>query len=355
MRPKSNMAGLEITEFWERDQNGIAVLKARNVTTGNICRCKNKRGLVGQVYHMQLDEVETDDKDDIGMKYEVKSILDAYKARLTGSNPHFYFIKLIRWSKPVFRKNYRIEEVKKNFVIEKVKGLLEKGVIEESMSQWNSPLVIVKKGSSFRMCLDFRGVNKLTESETCPPPSVDEALYALSQNRYFTKLDLQDGYNQIALDRRSGEITAFTSPIGRFQHVRMPFGLKNAPATFQAVMFVVLSRFIGRCVIVYMDDIVVYSKSRKEHLEDLKDVLEVLPEAGLKLNEKKCKYSQKEVEFLGLVVNGETVKINRERFKGLNSTMKVETVKQLQRALGFQDTSESLLKDSLSGFRSYTR
>ena len=112
-----------------------------------------------------------------------------------------------------------------------------------------------------------------------PPPSVDEALDALGQNRYFTKLDLQDGYNQIALDRRSREITAFTSPIGRFQYVRMPFGLKNAPATFLAVMFVVLSRFIGRCVIVYIDDIVVYSKSRKEHLEDLKDVLKVLAEA----------------------------------------------------------------------------
>lgn len=108
----------------------------------------------------------------------------------------------------------------------------------------------MKKGDSFRLCLDYKEVNKLTKTEFCPPPTVEEALDALSGSSWFTQLDLKDGYNQILIDSESREITAFTTPIGRFQFKRMPFGLKNALSTFQAVMFVVLSKFIGSCVVV---------------------------------------------------------------------------------------------------------
>ena len=267
---------------------------------------------------------------------EISEILSRNERKAKVGDPRFtHTISLVKGARPVFKRNYRIDELKKEFVVAKVREYLESGVIEESLSRWNSPVVVVKKGESFRMCLDFRAVNEVTETEVCNPPSVEEAIDSLSMSEYFTQLDLKDGYHQILLEKRSREVTAFSTPIGRFQFVRMPFGLKNAPSTFQSIMYVVLGEYIGTSVIVYMDDIVIHSKTEGEHIQDVKNVLNTLFEAGLVLNSKKCRFFQKSVSFLGFTVDGETVSINRDRFRGLDEKIEVRTVKQLQRALGF--------------------
>ena len=266
---------------------------------------------------------------------EIRWIVDGCRVQ-AGTSPKFYHcIRLNKGSGPVFRRNYRIEETKKQFVVEKVKELLKQVVIEESLSGWNSPLAVVKKGDSFRPCLDFRGVNDLTELEMCPPPNVDEAIDALSKSRFFTQQDLKDGYNQVYPEASSREITAFTTPEGRFQYVWMPFGSKNAQATPQSTMYVVLGRYIGSMVVVYMDDIVIFSRTEEEHRRDVEEVINTITLAGLVLNMSKCKYRQRSISFLGFIIGGDRVSINKDRFKVLCEEIKVKTAKQLQRALVF--------------------
>ena len=194
---------------------------------------------------------------------------------------------------------------------------------------------MVKKGGSFRLCLDFREINKLTNIEVCGPPSIEESIDAMSNMTFFSRIDLKDGYHHIVIDENSREITAFTTPIGRFQFVRMPFGLRNAPSTFQAIMYTIFAKYIMKTMMVYMDDIIVFSKSEKQHKVDLRNVLMLLAEVGFKINLKKCEFMRSQISFLGFIIDKDTIRINCDRFTGLNKRININTKKDLQRALGF--------------------
>ena len=149
----------------------------------------------------------------------IENMVKKYQVQGGNTVKFYYSIRLNKGSRPVFKKNYRIEEAKNRFVIEKTRELLREGVVEESLSSWNSPLVVVKKGEGFRLCLDSRGVNEITELEVCQPPNVVEAIDALSKRKFFTQLDLKDGYNRVYLDESSRDVAALTALMGRFRYV----------------------------------------------------------------------------------------------------------------------------------------
>ena len=165
-------------------------------------------------------------------------------------------------------------------------------------------MIVPKKDGTSRFCVDFRRVNAVTKKDVYPLPRIDDILDTLGGSKYFSTLDLSSGYWQIELDPATRDRSAFTSHCGLYEFTRMPFGLCNAPATFQRLMQVVLSGLEGKVCFVYIDDILVCSKTFEEHIDHLKQVLHRLRKAGLTLKPRKCCFLKKEVNYLGHVISG---------------------------------------------------
>jgi hypothetical protein len=181
--------------------------------------------------------------------------------------------------------------------------MLRAGVIEPATSEWASPVVLVPKhDGSMRFCIDYRRLNTVTVRDSYPLPRMDECIDSRGDARVFCTIDCNSAYWQIPVSPEDKEKTTFTSHEGLFRFSRMPFGLKNASATFQRFVDITLSGLTWKNCLVYLDDIIVYSRSRDYHLAHLDAVLNRLYRAGLSLNLKKCYFSRSEVIYLGHVI-----------------------------------------------------
>lgn len=209
-------------------------------------------------------------------------------------------IKLEDESKTVCYRPYRLSFEERNVVRSKVNELLEAGVIRESNSRFASPIVLVKKkNGEYRMCVDFRALNKMTVRDVYPMSNIEEQLNSLSGQVYFTSLDCSNGFHQIKVNEKSVPKTAFITPDGHFEYLKMPFGLVNAPAVFQRALNLALGKLRFERVLVYMDDLLLPSSSIEEGLELIETVIRVLDEANFKLNLKKCSFLMSSIQYLG--------------------------------------------------------
>lgn len=181
---------------------------------------------------------------------------------------------------------------------------LENGIIRESDSPWSAPIVLaIKADGTTRVCVDYRALNRVTKKDAYPLPRIDESFSQFHGARYFTTLDLKSGYWQILLDPESRAKTAFSTRYGHYEWRVLPFGVCNGPGGFQKRINRLLVKFIDVFVIVYMDDILIYSRTLKEHVEHIRQVLQVLSEADMILNIEKCKFFQFETRFLGHILS----------------------------------------------------
>lgn len=220
-------------------------------------------------------------------------------------------------------------------VDELVSKLITAGVVSKCKSPWNSPLVVVsKKDGSIRMCVDFRRINAITERYTFPMPDMQMLLDFLADSKYFSSIDLGQAYYQVDLSERSRLITAFSTKQGQFCFNRMPFGLATAPATFQKLMHELLEGLIFNGVLVYLDDILIYSDSEKKHDDILEEVLSRIAKAGLKLNPDKCKFHRKELVFLGHTVSSTGVRTNQKKIEEIMKAKPPGCVSHLRSFLG---------------------
>lgn len=200
------------------------------------------------------------------------------------------------------RKFYRVPERLVPQLKNEVQFMLELGIIEPSVSEWCSPVVLVpKKDGTLRFCIDFRYLNSVSKFDPYPMPRIDELLERVGRCNFITTLDLSKGYWQLALASEAKELTAFKTPFGVFQFKVMPFGLQGAPATFQRLMDQVLME-ASDFAAAYLDDVVIFSQTWEEHVNHLQHVLQLIRSAGLTINPHKCKLAQRQVEYLGYVV-----------------------------------------------------
>ena len=237
---------------------------------------------------------------------------------------------------PVRQRHRRIPPSEYEAVKAHIDQLLRDQVIQESSSPYASPIVLVrKKDGSLRMCVDYRLLNAKTRKDAFPLPRIEESLDALAGAQWFSTLDLASGYNQVAMAERDKQKTAFCTPFGLFEWNRMPFGLCNAPSTFQRLMQRMFGDQQCQSLLIYLDDIVVFSSSVAQHVQRLEVVLDRLQREGLKLKLTKCAFFRREVSYLGHVISDRGVATDPAKIEVVAGWPRPSQVADLRSFLGF--------------------
>ena len=210
---------------------------------------------------------------------------------------------------PIKQHPYRTPMIRREQMAKMIDDMQKQGIIQPTSSPWASPVVLVpKKDGTTRFCVDYRRLNAVSRKDVYPLPRIEDILSTLGEANYFSTLDLASGYWQIEMEESSRPKTAFATHQGLFEFTRMPFGLCNAPATFQRLMQVILAGLEWKCCFVYLDDILVASRTFEEHLAHLVEVFSRLRKAGLRLKPKKCAFLRDEVAYLGHIISQEGIR-----------------------------------------------
>ncbi|KAK3105091.1 hypothetical protein FSP39_017124 [Pinctada imbricata] len=246
---------------------------------------------------------------------------------------------------PIRQPPRRLPFGKREIEKEEIQKMLEKGVIEPSSSPWSSCIVLVnKRDGTTRFCVDYRKLNDVTIKDAYPLPSVDECLDSLSDSIWFSCLDLNSGFWQIAMANEDKEKTAFSTSQGLFQFTVMPFGLANSPSTFERLMENVLRGLQWEKCLVYMDDIIVPGASFEEEIERLEMVLTRLSEANLKLKPSKCLLFQKQVSFLGHIVSADGIQTDPKKIEAVKNWPTPKTQRHVKSFLGLASYYRRFIK-----------
>ncbi|WVZ53560.1 hypothetical protein U9M48_004483 [Paspalum notatum var. saurae] len=246
-----------------------------------------------------------------------------------------FLIDLFPGTAPITKRPYRMAPAELAELKEQLRELLQKGFIRPSSSPWGAPVLFVtKKDGSIRMCIDYRSLNEVTIKNKYPLPRIDDLFDQLRVAKYFSKIDLRSGYHQLKIREEDIQKTAFVTRYGQYEFTVMPFGLTNAPAYFMNLMNKVFMDGLDKYVIVFIDDILIYSKDAVEHERHLRLVLEKLKRHQLYAKYSKCEFWLEKVAFLGHIVTAKGVAVDPEKVRAVSEWQQPTNVTEIRSFLG---------------------
>ena len=263
-------------------------------------------------------------RDVLAEKEDPVGLCTAYKPRIP-----------LDTTEPVYTPQYPVPFKMREAMRIAIKEFLQMGVITPSTSPYNSPsLMVPKRDGGFRLVVDFRRLNKHVITDPHPLPRISQIMETLGQANVLTALDLLHGFYNMEIDPADRKKTGFSTHEGHWEFIRLPMGLKNSPSIFQRLMQVVLSGCLGHHAFIYIDDILIFSKDAKEHLQHLEDVFSRLSAAGLKVKASKCQLFRSEVEYLGYLVGRDGMKVNPRKLEAIEHFPTPTKVVDIQAFLG---------------------
>lgn len=246
---------------------------------------------------------------------------------------------------PIRLRPYRTSPGQREEIDTQIADMLSQNIIQESVSPWAAPVVLVKKkDGTTRFCVDYRKLNEITKKDSYPLPRIDDTLDALQGSQIFSTLDLRSGYWQIELHPTAKEKSAFITHKGLYEFTVLPFGLCNSPSTFQRLMEHVLRGLNWKTCLIYIDDIIIYSRSFEEHLQHLEDVFLRLRQANVKLKPSKCFFARNSVEYLGHVVSKDGIQPNPDKIRAVTGFPVPKNTKGVRSFLGLANYYRRFIK-----------
>lgn len=303
----------KITQIEPLENFCIYEAKQINVDNDRIEKLKNiiLRN-VPDLYHKKMSEIIESFSDVFSLPEDKMTINNFYEQTLRTTD-----------NSPTYIKNYRTPHTSKTEIQKQINKLLDSKLIEPCASNFNSPVILVPKKSQdgtkkWRMCMDYRSVNKKLVADKYPLPRIDDILDNLGRAVLFSVIDLYCGFHQVPLEEKSRDITAFSTEQGSFRWKVLPFGLNVSPNSFSRMMNLAFSGLPSEKLFIYIDDIIVLGKSEQDHLNNLKEMFSRCRERNLKINPEKCNFFKTEVLFLGHLCNQDGIKPDPSKFKTIS-------------------------------------
>jgi hypothetical protein len=313
----------------------ISAQRMGSILTTNQAEC-----VVLAIAHSTPD---TQEDTTTGQSIETRQILNEYRDVFPDQLPDTlppkrdidHRIELQQTSPPTNRGIYRMSPAELDELKVQLKELIDSGFIRPSKSPYGAPVLFVKKkDGSMRMCVDYRELNRITVKNRYPLPRIEELFDRLRGAKYFSKIDLRSGYHQVRIHPDDVHKTAFRTRYGHFEFLVLPFGLTNAPATFMHLMQSVFSKYLDDFVIVFLDDILIYSKTKDDHQRQVRLVLDLLRKHKLYAKESKCEFFKDSISFLGHVISAEGISMEQDKVRAIQSWPAPTTVPGVRSFLG---------------------
>ena len=255
-------------------------------------------------------------------------------------------IELLPGTRPPSRPTYHMSAAELTELKKQLDELIAAGFIQPSKSPFGAPILFVKKkDGTTRMCVDYRALNEITIKNSYPLPRIDELFDRLQGAKYFSKIDLRSGYHQIRIDPDDVPKTAFRTRYGHFEFKVLPFGLTNAPATFMHLMHQAFRPLLDESVLVFLDDILIYSKTLADHKRHVRQVLDILRREKLYAKASKCDFFKSQVEFLGHIVGADGVRMMEDKVKAVQEWPTPTKVGHVRSFLGTAGYYRKFIKD----------
>ncbi|GJR47198.1 reverse transcriptase domain-containing protein [Tanacetum coccineum] len=304
------------------------------VEDGRILRVHGERA-VGITKALKSAKEDEPRLSDISVVCEFEDVFPEDLSGLPPQRQVEFRIDLVPGATPIAKSPYRLAPSEMQELSGQLQELQDKGFIRPSHSPWGAPVLFVKKkDGSLRMCIDYRELNKLTVKNRYPLPRIDDLFDQLQGSRFFSKIDLRSGYHQLRVHEDDIPKTAFRTRYGHFEFTVMPFGLTNAPAVFMDLMNRVCKPYLDKFVIVFIDDILIYSKTKEDHEVHLGLVLELLRKEKLYAKFSKCEFWLQEVHFLGHVVNQNGIHVDPSKIEAVKNWKTPTTPSEIRSFLG---------------------